>query len=46
MPPTDQLAALIRRHWPVNALHHMRDVTFAEDAFQLRTSNAARAMAT
>ena len=41
-----QLAALIRGHWQIEALHHVRDVTFAEDASQLRTGNAARAMAT
>jgi predicted transposase YbfD/YdcC len=41
-----QLAALIRGHWPIEALHHIRDVTFAEDASQLRTGNAPRAMAT
>lgn len=41
-----QLAALIRSHWQVEALHHVRDVTFTEDASQLRTGNAARAMAT
>ncbi len=33
-------------HWQVEALHHVRDVTFAEDASQLRTGNTARAMAT
>jgi predicted transposase YbfD/YdcC len=41
-----QLATLIRGHWQVEAVHHIRDVTFAEDASQLRTGNAARAMAT
>ncbi|MGW0779109.1 ISAs1 family transposase [Streptomyces sp. NPDC002835] len=41
-----QLAALIRDHWRVEALHHVRDVTFAEDASQLRTGTAPRAMAT
>jgi predicted transposase YbfD/YdcC len=41
-----QLATLIREHWQIEALHHVRDVTFAEDASQLRTGNAARAMAT
>jgi predicted transposase YbfD/YdcC len=41
-----QLTILIRGHWQVEALHHVRDVTFAEDASQLRTGNAARAMAT
>jgi predicted transposase YbfD/YdcC len=41
-----QLATLIRGHRHIEALHHVRDVTFAEDASQLRTGNAARAMAT
>ncbi|MFF6995235.1 ISAs1 family transposase [Streptomyces sp. NPDC008313] len=40
------LALLIRRHWPVEDLHHVRDVTFAEDASQPRTGNAPRTMAT
>lgn len=40
------LAQLIRDHWQVEALHHVRDTTFAEDASQLRTGNAPRAMAT
>ncbi|MFJ6687052.1 ISAs1 family transposase [Streptomyces werraensis] len=40
-----RLALLIRRHWTVEALHHVRDVTFAEDASQLRTGNAPRTMA-
>ncbi|POG44222.1 hypothetical protein BV881_28170 [Streptomyces sp. ZL-24] len=41
-----QLASLIRGHWSVEALHHVRDTTFAEDASQLRTGNVSRAMAT
>ncbi|MET7717827.1 ISAs1 family transposase, partial [Streptomyces sp. NPDC005407] len=41
-----QLAALIRDHWKIESLHHVRDTTFAEDASQLRTGNAPRAMAT
>ncbi|MFI8308302.1 hypothetical protein ACIF80_33835 [Streptomyces sp. NPDC085927] len=41
-----QLAALIRDHWKIEVLHHIRDVTFAEDAPQLRTGAAPRAMAT
>ncbi|WP_327360150.1 ISAs1 family transposase [Streptomyces sp. NBC_01296] len=41
-----RLAALIRGHWSIEALHHIRDVTFTEDAPQLRTGNAPRAMAT
>lgn len=27
-----QLAQLIRDHWKIEALHHVRDTTFAEDA--------------
>ncbi|MFD4397767.1 transposase [Kitasatospora sp. NPDC058478] len=41
-----QLAQLIRNHWKIEALHHVRDTTFAEGASQLRTGNAPRAMAT
>ena len=41
-----QLATLVRGHWGIEAHHHIRDVTFAEDASQVRTGNAARAMAT
>lgn len=41
-----QLAKLIRDHWQIEALHHVRDTTFAEDASQVRTGNAPRAMAT
>ncbi|WP_225860530.1 hypothetical protein [Streptomyces triticiradicis] len=50
-----QLARLIRGHWTVEALHHVRDVTFIEDAppasdrgtpTRLRTGNTPRAMAT
>jgi predicted transposase YbfD/YdcC len=41
-----QLARLVRDHWTIEALHHVRDTTFAEDASQLRTGNAPRAMAT
>ncbi|MDO0933775.1 ISAs1 family transposase [Streptomyces sp. DG2A-72] len=40
------LARLIRNHWKIEALHHIRDVTLAEDASQLRTGSAPRAMAT
>ncbi len=39
--PPRRLADLIRRHWAIeNGLHHVRDVTFAEDASQLRTDTA------
>ncbi|MFE9139620.1 ISAs1 family transposase [Streptomyces sp. NPDC007355] len=41
-----RLAQLIRDHWKIEALHHIRDTTFAEDASQLRTDNAPRVMAT
>lgn len=40
-----QLARLIRDHGKIEALHHVRDTTFAEDASQLRTGNAPRVMA-
>ena len=34
-----------RGHWAIEALHHLRDTTFAEDASQTRTGTAPRAMA-
>jgi Transposase DDE domain len=40
-----RLADWTRGHWGIEALHHLRDVTFAEDASQLRTGNAPRTMA-
>jgi predicted transposase YbfD/YdcC len=40
-----RLADYIRGHWGIEALHHIRDVTFAEDASQVRTGTAPRAMA-
>jgi predicted transposase YbfD/YdcC len=40
-----RLADWIRGHWGIEALHHLRDTTFAEDASQIRTGNAPRAMA-
>jgi predicted transposase YbfD/YdcC len=44
--PADQAAA-IRGHWGVkNSSHHIRDVTFAEDASTVHTGTAPRAMAT
>ncbi|MFE5038461.1 ISAs1 family transposase [Streptomyces sp. NPDC056683] len=41
-----QLAELVRDLWKTEALHRVRDTTFAEDASQLRTGNPPRAMAT
>jgi predicted transposase YbfD/YdcC len=40
-----RLADYIRGHWGIEALHHIRDVTFAEDASQTRTGAAPRVMA-
>jgi predicted transposase YbfD/YdcC len=40
-----RLADWIRGHWAIEALHHIRDTTFAEDASQVRTGTAPRAMA-
>ncbi|WP_102922586.1 ISAs1 family transposase [Streptomyces noursei] len=41
-----QLAAAVRGHWQIEALHHIRDTTFREDACRVRTGNAPRALAT
>jgi predicted transposase YbfD/YdcC len=35
-----RLADWIRGHWSIEALHHIRDTTFAEDASQIRTGTA------
>jgi hypothetical protein len=32
------LAGLLRGHWAIQALHYLRDVTFAEDGSQVRTT--------
>jgi predicted transposase YbfD/YdcC len=40
-----RLADLIRGHWVIEALHHIRDVTFSEDASQVRTGTAPQVMA-
>lgn len=42
----DVLAQLVRGHWGIESLHHVRDVTFNEDASQLRTGNAPQTIAT
>jgi predicted transposase YbfD/YdcC len=39
------LADYLRGHWAIEALHHIRDTTYSEDASQVRTGNAPRAMA-
>jgi predicted transposase YbfD/YdcC len=41
-----QLAGWIRGHWQIEALHHIRDTTFGEDASQTRTGNGPQVMAT
>ena len=41
-----RLADLIRGHWAIeNGLHYLRDVTFAEDASQVRTGTGPQVMA-
>jgi len=40
-----RLADLLRGHWAIEALHHIRDVTFAEDASQVRTGSGPSVMA-
>jgi predicted transposase YbfD/YdcC len=40
-----ELANIIRGHWHIEALHHIRDVTFNEDASRIRAGAAARVMA-
>ena len=40
-----RLADLLRGHWAIEALHHVRDITFAEDASQVRTGAAPNVMA-
>jgi predicted transposase YbfD/YdcC len=42
-PP--QIASYARGHWSIEALHHIRDVTFGEDHSQVRTGNTPRIMA-
>jgi predicted transposase YbfD/YdcC len=41
-----RLADLLRGHWAIEALHHVRDTTFCEDASQVRTGSAPHVMAT
>jgi predicted transposase YbfD/YdcC len=40
-----RLADLLRGHWAIEALHHVRDVTFCEDACKVRTGAAPSVMA-
>lgn len=48
--PTSQagpatLAGLVRGHWSIEALHHVRDQTFGEDADRARTGHAPTVLA-
>ena len=40
-----RLADLLRGHWAIEALHHVRDTTFWEDGSQTRTGAAPNVMA-
>jgi predicted transposase YbfD/YdcC len=40
-----RFADLIRGHWAIEALHHVRDTTFAEDGSQIRTGSGPSVMA-
>ena len=42
----DELANWIRGHWQIEALEKVRDVTYAEDASQIRTGSGPQVMAT
>ncbi len=51
LPPgqasAENLAGYIRGHWGIeNRIHWVRDVTYREDASQVRTGNGAHVMAT
>jgi hypothetical protein len=39
------LAHLVKAHWAIEALHHIRDVTYDEDRSQLRTGSAPQILA-
>jgi predicted transposase YbfD/YdcC len=41
-----ELAGWIRDHWRIEALHHIRDVTYQKDASQIRTGSGPAVMAT
>jgi predicted transposase YbfD/YdcC len=40
-----RLADLLRGHWAIEALHHLRDVTFGEDGSRVRTGAGPHVMA-
>jgi predicted transposase YbfD/YdcC len=41
----ERLANLVQGHWGIEALHHIRDVTYDEDRSQLRTGSAPQVLA-
>ena len=41
----ERLANLVRGHWAIEALHHIRDLTYDEDRSQLRTGAAPQILA-
>jgi predicted transposase YbfD/YdcC len=45
LAPPPILAACARGHWSIEAIHHIRDVTYREDASRTRTGQTPRAMA-
>ena len=46
MTTPETLGRWVRGHWGIeNHLHHVRDVTFAENASQIRTGADSRVMA-
>lgn len=40
-----EILRLLRGHWHVEALHHIRDVSYDEDRSRARTGNGPQAMA-
>lgn len=40
-----RLAGLVRGHWRIEALHHVRDVSFGEDSSRVRTGHGPQNMA-
>ena len=41
----EDILRLVRGHWTVEAVHHIRDVTYDEDRHQTRKGNGPQAMA-
>lgn len=41
----EELLDIVRSHWTVEAMHHIRDVTYGEDLHQAHTGSGPQAMA-